>query len=105
MKFKVTGQNKDSGSKMTLEIDAASKGEAQRRATSTGMYVTHVEPADHMSGESAGELSGEGYYRKSNARRSSGPGILRFVPMLLALAVLLVVAYFAWPFVRQFLNR
>jgi len=101
MKFKVTGQNKDSGSKMTLEIDAASKGEAQRRATSTGMYVTHVEPADHMSGESAGE----GYHRKSNARRSSGPGILRFVPMLLALAVLLVVAYFAWPFVRQFLTR
>jgi hypothetical protein len=95
MKFKVSGQNKDNGSKMTLEIEAASKGEAERRAASTGMYVTHVEPL---------ESAVDSYHRKSHDKRSSG-----FVGSLIRLAIfaviIAVIAYFGWPYIRQILGR
>lgn len=42
--FRVTGSNRDTGARMTLEISAASKGDAERKATQAGMQVNHVGP-------------------------------------------------------------
>ena len=43
MKFKVSGANRDTGARMTLEFEADSKGAAERKATQSGMEVHRVE--------------------------------------------------------------
>jgi hypothetical protein len=43
-KFRVTGSNKDTSARMTLELVAASKGDAERKAAHAGMIVSHVAP-------------------------------------------------------------
>ena len=45
MKYRVIGSNKDTGARMTLEMEADSKAAAERRALQSGMYVTRVEDA------------------------------------------------------------
>ncbi len=42
--FRVTGSNKETSARMTLELTAASKGDAERKATQAGMIVSHVAP-------------------------------------------------------------
>ncbi len=50
MKFRVTGSSKQTGARMTLEFDAASKAAAEKKAQNEGMAVNRVEvlgdPAD-----------------------------------------------------------
>jgi hypothetical protein len=43
-KFRVTGSNKETSARMTLELTAASKGDAERKAAHVGMIVSHVAP-------------------------------------------------------------
>ena|ERR1700683_4644887 len=43
MKFRVTGQNRDSGARMVLEFEAESKAAAERKAMQQGMSVNRVE--------------------------------------------------------------
>jgi hypothetical protein len=43
MKFRVTGQNRDSGARMILEFESESKAAAERKALAQGMSVHRVE--------------------------------------------------------------
>ncbi len=43
-KFRVTGSNKETSSRMTLELTAACKSDAERKAVHAGMIVAHVAP-------------------------------------------------------------
>jgi hypothetical protein len=51
MKFLVTGQNRDTGARQTLEIAAESRGAAERKATSAGMTVNRVEAVEEDAAE------------------------------------------------------
>ncbi len=44
--FRVIGSNRETGARMTLEIAAASKGDAERKAVQSGMNVNHAAPID-----------------------------------------------------------
>jgi hypothetical protein len=49
MKYRVIGQNRDTGARATLEFEAESKAAAERKATQQGLTVNRVE--DITSGE------------------------------------------------------
>ena len=44
--FRVTGSNRETGARMTLELSASSKGDAERKAAQSGMNVNHAAPID-----------------------------------------------------------
>ena len=44
MRFKVVGSNRQSGARVTMEIDGNSRAAAERQATQAGVDVLHVEP-------------------------------------------------------------
>jgi hypothetical protein len=43
MKFRVVGSSKETGARMTLEFEALSKAQAERKAHQAGMAVNRVE--------------------------------------------------------------
>jgi hypothetical protein len=46
MKYRITGSNRETGARMTLEFDADSKAAAERKANKSGMEVNHVQNLD-----------------------------------------------------------
>jgi hypothetical protein len=89
MKFKVTGSNRDTGARMTLEFEADSKAAAERKASQSGMNVNRVENIT------------DGYDTQSTTsttRRSRGsrPGF--FIRFLILVA--LIAAAIWWFFLR-----
>src|SRR5688500_10023898 len=97
MRYKVVGQNRDTGARMTLEFEAESKGAAERKAAQAGMEVHHV--ADVTGGHEEHARPAEGYRRPV---RSRGGGLFRLV--LLAILVAAVVWFF-WPQIRGIVAR
>ena len=94
MKFKATGQNNETGARMVLEIDAESKGAAERKATQAGMYVTKIESA-----------GGEGvdYETMSSSAR---PGMGRkLLIRLILLVIVLAALWFLWPRFRALIDQ
>ena len=47
MKYRVIGQNRDTGARATLEFEAESKAAAERKATQQGIVVNRVEDVTH----------------------------------------------------------
>ena len=86
MKFKVTGQNRDTGARQVLEFEAESKGAAERKALQAGMTVNKVENITDGEVEHTGVTPG-------GRMRSNGGGLFK---MLLILAILVVAGYFLW---------
>ena len=86
MKFKVTGQNRDTGARQVLEFEASSKGEAERKALQSGMTVNRVEDITDGEVEHAGVTPG-------GRMRSGGSGMIK---KLVILAIVIAVAYFLW---------
>lgn len=82
MKFIISGANKQTGARMTLEFEADSKAQAEKKAESAGMYVHTARAADDSVAPAAAP-------RK---KRGAGWLIFRF---FLAL-ILLVFAYYLW---------
>ena len=97
MRYKVVGQNRNTGARMTLEFEAESKGAAERKAAQAGMSVHHV--ADVTSGREEHPGPAEGY---PGPVRSRGGGLFRLV--LLAILVAAVVWFF-WPQIRGLVAR
>ena len=82
MKFLVTGQNRDTGARQTLEIAADSKAAAEKKAASTGMTVNRVEPIPDPTADVDTSAS-------PAAKRSGFPVRLVIWLALLALAAVL----------------
>jgi hypothetical protein len=86
MKFKVIGQNRDTGARQVLEFEAESKGAAERKALQAGMTVNKVEDISNGEVEHTGVTPG-------GRRRSGGGGMIK---KLVILAIVIAVAYFLW---------
>lgn len=87
MKFKVTGQNKDTGARQVIEFEAESRGAAERKAIQTGMTVNRVEDITDGDPVKAGVTPG------GSIRSGSGGGIIK---KLILLAIVVAAAYILW---------
>jgi hypothetical protein len=97
MKFKVSGASKDTGARMTIELDADSKGAAEKKAVAQGIVVNHcVAVGDAPIG--AGPMRNRG-----DSKGSSAIGTL--VKLLALVIIVATIAYLAWPSVRGMIGR
>jgi hypothetical protein len=83
MRFKVVGSSRQTGGRMELEIDAASKGAAEQEATRRGMDVRHATPLPDA----------DGHNTAPRARSASGGGFRRLIVVLLVLLAAAAGAY------------
>jgi hypothetical protein len=97
MRFKVVGQNRDTGARMTLEFEAESKAAAERKATQAGMSVHHV--ADVTDGHASGQ-SVNPDYRGPVRPRSNG-----MIKLLILIAILAAIAIYYWPRLSHMMHR
>ena len=86
MKFRVTGQNRDSGARMILEFEAESKAAAERKALTSGMSVNRVEDIT------------DGYPAKAHEPYSRSGRTGRRTASLLWILVLIVIIAAAWTY-------
>jgi hypothetical protein len=94
MKFRVTGQNRDSGARMVLEFESESKAAAERKALSQGMSVNRVEDiTDGHVGKAHDPNPRAGRMRRGGSNR------------LMWLVVLIVVAVLAWVYHVQIMQK
>jgi hypothetical protein len=85
MKFRVTGQNKDSGARMVLEFESESKAAAERKAMAQGMSVNRVEDiTDGHVGKAHDPNPAAGRMRR-------GSNKLMWVVVLIVIAVLVYI--------------
>ena len=95
MKFVVVGQNRSTGSRMSMEFEAESKAAAERKATQAGMSVSRVEDIT------------DGYVAKAHdplpRKRKSGFGGL--LKLIIFLAIVAAAAYFFWPRIQHLIHR
>lgn len=87
MKFHVTGSNKDTGARMTLDIEAGSKAAAERKATQAGMNVNHCQEVFDQPHE-ARHSTHRGEFERSRSKA---------IPICVLLALVGAVAWFFWP--------
>lgn len=86
MKYRVTGQNRDTGARMLLEFEADSKAGAERKASQSGMYVTAIQA---VGGPSEVDAGSDYTTQRSRSRRMRlWPGVL--------LVIVLILAYVYW---------
>ena len=90
MKFKVVGTSKATGARMTLEFEAESKAQAERRAMQQGMNVTR---AENISEGETPKSYPTGADRRSPRKGSAGGTLFA----LLVLAGIVYVSYHFWP--------
>jgi len=83
---------------MTLELEANNKIDAERKARSSGMDVQHIEDITPGHGEHHGS-------RHRGHDRGPQTGIHPVIKTLVILALVAVVAWFGWPYLRSLLGR
>lgn len=89
--FRVTGSNRETGARMTLEIAAASKGEAERKATQSGMNVNHAGPIDDTFEELRRPMA-KNYREEAPASNQK-----KLVIVFGVLLAIFLFTYFIWP--------
>ena len=88
MKFKVSGQNKDTGARQTMEFEAGSKGAAERKAASAGMEVHRCEQVTDAPDEDTGPTKPRVSHRGEHEVTSNkGKIVAAAIGLLLAAAV------------------
>ena len=98
MRYHVVGQNRDTGARVSLELEAESKAAAERKATRAGMSVHHVtDVTDGHTGHTPGTNPA---YRGPVKSRGGG-----FIKLIVLFVILAAVAYFFWPTIRGMMNR
>jgi hypothetical protein len=98
MKFRVVGQNRDTGARMALEFEAESKAAAERKAMQAGMSVHHVN--DITDGHADGTGVGVNPAYRGPVKRAKLP----LARIVLALAIIGVCLWFFWPHVRKLMH-
>jgi hypothetical protein len=89
MKYRVIGQNRDTGARMTLEFQSESKASAERKAMQQGMTVNRV--LDITDGEPP--LA----YQDKRGPKTSRAG------WMILLAVVIVAIWYLWPRIKGML--
>lgn len=93
-KFRVTGSNKETSARMTLELVAASKGDAERKAAHAGMLVSHVAPVN----ETSNTVEEHRHAMAKNYRQEeSGSGQKKLIIVFLVLLVVFLFTGLVWP--------
>lgn len=99
MQFKVVGQNRDTGARMTLEFTAESKAAAERKATQANMSVHRViDITDGPAG--TGELSVNPDYRPVRPRSNGG-----IIKLIILVAIIAAIAIYYWPRLSHMMHR
>lgn len=92
-KFRVTGSNRETSARMTLELTAASKGDAERKAAQAGMIVSHVTPInDSNTAEETKHAMAKNYRQEE-----SGSNQKKLIIIFLILLVIFVFTGLVWP--------
>ncbi len=86
MKYRVIGQNRDTGARATLEFDAESKAAAERKATQQGTVVNRVEDI------TASEPSRR-HVDYTTERKRRKPVLPKFVFGLIVIAIIVAVMF------------
>lgn len=91
MQYHVTGTNHATGARMTLDVEALNKIDAERKARAAGMEVQHAHPvrADGQAEEHHGSR-----HRGEDAAEAAG--IHPAVKAAAIVVILAAVAWFAW---------
>ncbi len=97
MKYKIVGQNRDTGARTSMEFEAESKAAAERKAAQAGMSVHHI--TDVTNGYPGG-APGTNY---RGPVKSGGRG--GWVKLVILLAVLGVAAWYFWPKLSPLISR
>src|SRR5437763_5262600 len=101
MKFRVTGCNRDSGARMTLEFEADNRAAAERKAVQSGMSVNHIQDiTEHEEGDEPAARP-----RSSHRGEDLGGGGSKLLAMLIFLIVAAGIVWFFWPKIRPLLGR
>ncbi|HEV8604899.1 MAG TPA: hypothetical protein VGQ99_06015 [Tepidisphaeraceae bacterium] len=102
MRFHVTGQNKDTGARMSLEFEADSKAAAQRKATSAGMNVPGMNVHRvEIAGQSVGPTSGI----VPGGRGGKPLGIHPLLRLLISALGIAVLGYLLWPKLKPLVQK
>lgn len=102
MKFQVTGSNKDSGARMTLEFEAESKAAAERKAIQSGMVVNRVHELSEHEAEMERQAAIREAHRGEPIQKSKLPGLLT---LLIVLLIIAAVVYYVLPRVREIMGK
>ena len=102
MKFRVLGYSKENGAKVTMEFEASSKAEAERKAIKSHLEVIRVEPAAEAEAREANQPRAA---ISQEASRGGGGGSGGRILLLLVLVGLAVAAWYFWPQIMAFIGR
>jgi hypothetical protein len=91
MQYHVTGTNHDTGARMTLDVEAGNKIDAERKARSAGMDVQHAHPVkpDGRPEETHGS-------RHRGEEVAAVTGLHPVVKTATILAIVAAAAWFGW---------
>lgn len=96
MKYRVSGSNRDTGARMTLEMEAESKAQAERKASQSGMIVNHVQDV------SDGDVPHTGVDYEGSRRRRTG---MHPLVKLVILVVIVGAVFYLWPQISGLVGR
>ena len=92
MKYRILAHSKDTGQKITLELDAQSKADAERKAKPHNVNIIRIEPADPA------DSVPEKQWTTLQPRRSFKFPVTLFFLLLIAGGL-----YYFWPVIRPLL--
>lgn len=85
--FRVTGSNRETSARMTLELAAASKGDAERKAAASGMIVAHVAPISQNTVEESNPTMALKNYRDEGPKGNTKMLVIILIIMAIAALV------------------
>ena len=94
MKYRVLAHSKDTGQKLTLEFEAASKADAERKAKPHNVNIIRIEPAEPLP------ATEEKQWTTIKPRRH-----FKFPWLLLFLALAAAAIYYFWPVIQSQLSN
>src|SRR5437660_598259 len=100
MKFRVTGSNRDTAARMTLEFEAENRAAAERKAIQSGMLVNHIQ--DITESEDAEQPPPRSSHRGEQIRTGA---LSRMLAMLIFLIVAALIVWFFWAKIRVLIGR
>jgi hypothetical protein len=94
MKYHVTGVNHDTGARMTLDFEASSKADAERKAIKAGMEVQH---AHEIHEDDARPAQTHAAHRGEDAGETGA-----LIKLIVILALVAIAAYLLWGKIRPY---
>src|SRR4051794_15919833 len=89
MLYRVTGTNHGTGARMTLDLEADSRAAAERKASTAGMDVLHVQESATDGGDAVAR-----HAKQRTVYRGGGAG--GFLRLLIVIAVIAIAGWYFW---------